>query len=43
MTSVTIWGAIRVITPVLLAHSIIVPGRCHGNHDALACPPHANL
>jgi hypothetical protein len=25
MTSGTIWGVIRGITPVLLAHSIIVP------------------
>ena len=51
-TSGMIWDAIRVITQVLLAHSIIVPGRCHGNaqyphagmpHSAPVCPPQANL
>ena len=34
-TSGTIWDAIRNITRVLLAHSIIVPGRCHGNAQYL--------
>ena len=34
-TSGMIWDAIRVITQVLLAHSIIVPGRCHGNAQYL--------
>ncbi len=47
-----IWDAIRVITLVLLAHSIIVPGRlpwqCAVPHAGMqppapAFPPHANL